>query len=216
MTTHLKLRAYEKDLEKQVHKAIEEKRQKDQMRYQQSKQAAVGELLIHIAHQWKESLSSLSSINMLQQVQLEEGYEYTADELSNTIEKSEKIIRFMSQTVETFCDFYQPSLKNENFFIKDALNKVLSIVEGTFKYEKIEVIIDANEKNMSYANVNEFTQVILSIMNNAKDVFFQRGIKNPKLRITIVDYALCISDNAGGIELNIIDEIFLPDRKSVV
>lgn len=206
--THLKLRAYERELEEMVSKEVEKNRIKEQLMYQQSKQAALGELLMHIAHQWKQPLASLGSINTLCKAKLESSDEFTKKEYIKSIKKSEDIIMFMSETIETFKNFYKPSFDNKEFFIADALIDILSIIEGTFYFQDIKIYITSHEKEHVYGNINEFTQVVFAILNNAMEIFKARDVKKPEIRISIEDKKISIEDNGGGIDEDIIDNIF--------
>jgi len=208
--THLKLRAYEKDLEAKVEEEIQKNKLKEQLMYQQSKQAALGELLMNIAHQWKQPLASLGSINILNKVKLEADKEIEQKELLESIQKSEELIIFMSDTIETFKHFYKPSNENKNFFIHEAVIDVLSIVEATFYFENIKIFIETTEDKESFGNANEFSQVIFSVLNNAREIFKLRDVKEPEIHIVVANQQLSISDNGGGIYNDIIDDIFLP------
>ncbi len=212
--THLKLRGYEKDLEQRVQEELEKNKLKQQMIHQQSKQAALGELLMHIAHQWKQPLASLGSINLLHHSMLQKNIEISKEDLLLKIEKSESLINFMSDTVDTFRNFYEPSYKIEDFSLTDSVNKVLNISGATLNYYNIKIKLISHEKNNTYGNANEFTQIIFSIINNARDIFKQREIKNPEIVIEIEDKKVIISDNGGGVEKSIIDDIFLPFKST--
>jgi len=208
--THLKLRAYEKNLEEKVEEEIQKNKLKEQLMYQQSKQAALGELLMNIAHQWKQPLASLGSINILNKVKIETQKSINNTELLESIEKSEELIIFMSDTIETFKHFYKPSNKNENFLIHECVIDILSIIEATFYFENIKIFINTNEDEKSFANINEFSQVIFSILNNSREIFKLRNIQKPEIHLNIENKKLTISDNGGGIDTKIINDIFLP------
>ncbi len=208
--THLKLRAYEKNLELRVQEELEKNRAKQQMIHQQSKQAALGELLMHIAHQWKQPLSSLGSIILLNKARNEMGKMPSQEEFSSSLDKAEDLISYMSETIDTFKDFYQPSYENEKFLIHESLLNVLSIVEATFNFDDIKIYVNSHEDQDTFANMNEFSQIIFSILNNARDVFKIRDIKNPQIHIEIENQRVSIEDNAGGVEEAIFDDIFLP------
>ena len=145
---------------------------------------------------------------MLQRMKVEDNIWISKDELMIQIEKSESLIDFMSDTVETFRNFYQPSNKNEKFSITDSVNRVLSISDATLNYDNINIVLNSNEHEEIYGNENEFTQVILSIINNARTIFKLREIKDPELKIDIQDKKISISDNAGGIQKDIIEDVF--------
>lgn len=208
--THLELRGYQKDLEARVEEEVQRNKMNEHMMYQQSKQAALGELLMHIAHQWKQPLASLGSINLLNKAKLEMGIMPSAKEFAKSIEKSEDLIMFMSDTINTFKNFYKPSKNNEEFFLSECVLDILSIVEATFYFDNIEIYITSSEEEKTLGNINEFSQVIFSILNNSRDIFKKRKIKNPEIHIRIEDKKISLRDNGGGIEEEILDKIFSP------
>ena len=208
--THLKLRAYEKDLEKKVKEEIEKNKCQEQIIYQQSKQAALGELLMHIAHQWKQPLTSLGSMNLLNRAKIEAGDMPTKDEYIKYIDKSDDLIMFLSDTIDTFKHFYLPSLKDRDFFLAESVLDVLSIIEATFYFDNIKIYIISHEDEETFGNANEFSQVIFAILNNSKDIFKIRQTKDPEIHIAIDNKKISITDNGGGIDDDIIDDIFSP------
>ncbi|WP_310441277.1 hybrid sensor histidine kinase/response regulator [Sulfurimonas sp.] len=210
VNTHLKLRAYEKDLELRVQEEIQKNKIKEQIIYQQSKQAALGELLMHIADQWKQPLASLGSINNLIKAKFESDSSISKNDYLKSIKKSEDIIIFMAETIETFKDFYKPSTDNKNFSITDSVIDILTIIEGTFYFDDIKIYIISHEKEPTFGNENEFSQVIFSILSNSREIFKLRNTINPEIRITIDNKKISIADNGGGIEDKSFDDIFLP------
>lgn len=210
VNTHLKLRAYEKDLELKVQEEIQKNKIKEQMIYQQSKQAALGELLMHIADQWKQPLASLGSINSLNKAKFESDANVNKKEYLKSIKKSEDIIMFMAETIETFKNFYQPSYNNKNFFIADSVIDILTIIEGTFYFDDIKIYIISHENEPTFGNENEFSQVIFSILSNSREIFKLRNTINPEIHIAIDNKKITIMDNGGGIKEKSFDDIFLP------
>ena len=79
----------------------------------------------------------------------------------------------------------------------------------------IAIQVDSTQVNFqnpsAYGNKNEYSQVILSILNNAKDVLIQRDINKPEISIDISKSdsksVVTISDNARGIEQKKISDI---------
>ncbi len=208
--THLELRGYQKDLEARVKEEIQKNLEKEQMIHQQAKQAAIGELLMHIAHQWKQPLSTLASINILNKAKAEMEVLPTFEEFKKSVEKSEDLIMFMSDTIDTFKNFYKPSNENENYFISECVLNILSIVEATFYYDNIQIYITSIEEEESYGNVNEFSQVIFSILSNAREIFRVRNTEKAEIHIRIENKKISIRDNGGGIDALLINTIFLP------
>jgi C4-dicarboxylate-specific signal transduction histidine kinase len=65
-----------------------------------------------------------------------------------------------------------------------------------------------------YGYNNEYLQVLLNIINNAKDVLVQRDVKEPRIDIRIEKRdgrtLVTIADNGGGIDDSILPKIFDP------
>ncbi len=214
INTHIELRSYQKDLELKVEQEIKKNALNEKLLFQQSKQAEIGELIMNIAHQWKQPLSEIGSINLYYIANLQENNIIENNKLLQDFEKSSEILEFMSNTVTTFQNFYVPNKKNTMFSILYALKTALKMVDATFDYHNIKINIDIQNDINIFGNKNEYSQVILAILNNIKNIFIQRKIKNPviNLKVDIEDTKsiVTIYDNGGGINNEIIDDIFFP------
>ncbi len=215
INTHLELLSYKNNLEQKVTTAIEENRINQQILFQKSKQAEIGELLMHISHQWKQPLSELGSINTFQEGKLAHGQDIQIDEYKRYLEKNGQIIAFMAETMKTFQNFYQPNQPSEHFNVNEAVNIAINIVAATFDYNNI-MLDTIEDKNLPkiLGNKNEYAQIILSILNNAKNIFIKRKVKSPKITISIINsddtIIVTIIDNGGGIITLDDDDIFAP------
>jgi len=208
VSTHLTLRAYEKNLEQRVQEEVKKNKMKEQMMYQQSKQASLGELLMHIAYQWKQPLASLSFMNNKNRQNILSSTPLDKDEFLKSLKKSEDIIEFMSETIDTFQDFYKPSFDIKKFSLTDTILEILTIVEGTFYFDDIKIYIISHEEENTFGNQNEFSQVIFTILNNAREIFKLRDTIKPEIHISIENKRAIISDNGGGIQEEAFDDIF--------
>ena len=208
VSTHPNLRAYEKNLERRVQEEIYSNKTKEQMMYQQSKQAALGQLLMHISYQWKQPLASLKSINTKNREELLSSSSFDKDEFLKSLKKSEDIIEFMGETIDTFQDFYKPSYDIKKFSLTDTILEILTIVEGTFYFDDIKIYIISHEEENTFGNQNEFSQVIFTILNNAREIFKLRDTINPEIHLSISDKKITISDNGGGITKKSFDNLF--------
>jgi signal transduction histidine kinase len=126
------------------------------------------------------------------------------DEYKKYLEKNSQIISFMSETIETFQEFYLPNKESQYFDISKAIFTSKNIVDATFDFFDIKLDINRDQNSHKvYGNTNEYSQVILSILNNAKAIFLKRKITNPKIIISIKsskEYVfVTVADNGGGI-----------------
>jgi C4-dicarboxylate-specific signal transduction histidine kinase len=188
-------------------------REKDQLLLQQSRQAAMGEMINNIAHQWRQPLNSLGL--MIQQLQLfYECGELNKKSLDRSVEKSMEIILHMSQTIDDFRNFFRPEKEKIEFRVHGVVVKVLSLVEDSLMGQQIEIEINAHDDPVIHGYPNEYSQALLNILINARDALAERKTGNPKVTISIHEAGsrsvVSISDNAGGIPEEIVGRIFEP------
>ena len=198
-----------KELDKRVNEEIEKRRQKEQLLMQQSKLAALGEMLGNIAHQWRHPLTRLSLII--------QNFELVAKKDRLTPEYIEKFknnailqIKYMSDTIDDFTSFFKKDTKKTDFYPKDIIEETLKLLEGRLNQNRVEVNVDIVNSLKINGYKSEFSQVVLNIINNAIDVLKERDIKNKKINIKIYGSKIEIEDNAGGIPEEIKDKIFEP------
>ncbi len=209
----LKVIELNNSLEEKVIKEVEKNRQKEKMMLQQSRLAQMGEMISMIAHQWRQPLNILA---MLSQTII---LKYHRDKLNDKAieyfkKNSNKQIQNMSQTINDFRDFFKPEKERVEFILNDIIKNTIDMVMPVFIEKQIDIIFDINNKFMILGFPNELSQTILNIVNNAKDALIENEIKDKQIIISLKmdseNIILTISDNAGGIPLNIIDKIFDP------
>lgn len=176
-----------------------------------SKQTSLGELSGNIAHQWRQPLAEIGSINANIEAKLK--YSTTSkEELLEQLNLEKNILRHLSNTVTTFQSFFQNATSNMLFSINDEIKRCISFVQQSMEANDIQVEFIENTNISLYGNENEFSQVILSVILNAKDVLIQREIPNKMIKIELKKYLngckIEINDNAGGIKIKPIETIF--------
>jgi len=195
-------------LEEKIRKAIEENRKKDQIMFQQSKLASMGEMMGAIAHQWRQPLNVLA-INIQMLEDMEENGEINTNFIENFVEKNMETIQFMSQTIDDFKDFFEPTKQKEIFKLEDSITEVLKLIEKQLQNYNISINISSDNSEIeSYKS--EFKQVILNLLNNSKEAFIENNIQNPQIDIEIKERVITFSDNAGGIPKEIQNRVFEP------
>ncbi len=177
----------------------------------QSRQAILGEMIDSVAHQWKQPLSAINLYAMDIPFAIEDGAfdEAYGEEISNKIILQ---VTHMVNTLEEFRSFFRPNKQKNEFVLKELFNSVLLLVKDDFKKYNIDVDIECNENIKSFGFPNEFKHVILNIINNSKDAFNERGIKDKKIKIKVNEdeehQIIEIVDNAGGIKEDVLPHIF--------
>lgn len=194
-------------------RALEELREKERLLIQQNRQAALGEMIGNIAHQWRQPLNALGL--MVQELPMSyECGELTGDYLESTVKRTMQVIRHMSQTIDDFRFFFRPDKERVEFRAAQTIEKVLSIIGGSLKEHQIDVEVKTEEDPVINGFPNEYSQVLLNILLNARDVFVERGTDEPRIRVRLVKEGkkavVTVEDNAGGIPAEILDKIFDP------
>lgn len=201
------------DLENKIQEEIGQRTSQEKLLIQQSKLAAMGEMIGNIAHQWRQPISEINAV--LMEIETISRYSILEKEyLLESIKTCNKITEHMSTTISDFQNFFKPTKKKEEFSVLKACKKALSIINASLKNNNIELIFDIKEDNTIEGYSSEFSHAILNIISNAKDILVQRNIKNPKIILSIKvgkKYTIIkIEDNAGGIKLEDINIIFEP------
>jgi C4-dicarboxylate-specific signal transduction histidine kinase len=210
----LELEEQNKELEKLINLEVEKNRQKDKIMFQQNKMAAMGEMLNNIAHQWRQPLMEISSLFIPIQAKIDFDLDIDKKELNQTIIKLNEITKYMSNTIDDFKNFFATTKEKEEFKLSSQINASLNILSSSLKNNKIMLDIIVKKNPTVYGYKNEYTQVLINIINNAKDILIQRKIKNPKIIITIDEaedeVIICVEDNGGGVKVKPIEDIFKP------
>jgi PAS domain S-box-containing protein len=209
----LKLQELNDSLAESIEKEVQNNREKDGMLIQQSRLAAMGEMMNNIAHQWRQPLNALNLV--LANIEDAHRYEQLTDEyLTQQIAKGDQLIQTMSNTIDDFRVFFKTDGTQETFDVGAALQDTLDIVEASFKNNNIKIEIVADEFINVYAFKGQYRQVMLNILGNAKEALIERHIPNGKVVITLSQEqqlaVVRIQDNAGGIKDDIIQKIFDP------
>jgi PAS domain S-box-containing protein len=195
-------------LEERVRDEVAKNREKDVMLIQQNRQAALGEILDHIAHQWKQPLYNISLTTYL----LKENDSLKQEEVNETAEKILDQVDNMSQTLNVFRDFYRPDKEKSVFLIKESIDRAISFIMPALHFESIKVKVEADSGLSALGYPKEFAQVILNLASNALDAFKERKVEKPNLVIRAFAEGnmavVTMTDNAGGISEANIGNIF--------
>jgi signal transduction histidine kinase len=198
-------------LEMRVREEVEKNRQKDILMIQQNRQAALGEALDHIAHQWKQPLNALSLITGSMQEGLSAGV-LTDECLQDNTKTILGLVDHMAQTINVFRDFYRPDKECTEFIIKEAIDRTLSFITPALRFDAIEIDFDGDPQLSAIGYPKEYAQVLLNILSNAREAFKERKVEKPRIRIAAAaengKAIVTVTDNAGGIPAASIDRIF--------
>jgi signal transduction histidine kinase len=207
------LEALNRSLEERVREELERNREKDHILIQQGRLAAMGEMIGNIAHQWRQPLNVVGLLIQSLSEYSRNG-ELTEEHLEDTARHAMEVIGYMSRTMNDFRNFFRPDKEKTEFFIREVVERSISFIQPHFHYHDIEVKLLITDGLKANGYPNEYSQVLLNILGNAKDIFLERGTGRPAITIRAYEAGgrtvVSIADNAGGVPENILARIFDP------
>jgi PAS domain S-box-containing protein len=210
-------------LQDRVEKGIKEIHKKEQLLLGQSRLAQMGEMISIIAHQWRQPLSvvSMSAFSIQNKIDLQKfdcndktSQKKFLDFLQEEMRDINKYTQYLTGTIEDFTNFFRPNKQKESITLDKPIQKALNVLDSMIKKEDIEVKIDIETNKYINIYTNEVMQVILNIIKNSIDNFEEKKINEPQINITVKEnknkFTIVICDNGGGINEDILPNIFDP------
>lgn len=191
----------------------EENHRKEGLMLYQARMAAMGEMVTHIAHQWRQPLNNLGLVLG----NLEDAYwhgELDEKQLTHSVDSSRKLIHRMSSTIDDFMQFANPKIQRDVFDVEKAIQEVLDLMEERFRAHGIRVVMEAEERLFAYGYRNHFSQAVFNLVANAVDALMEQESTKREIRIGMEEDStqmhISIGDTGGGIPPSIGERIFEP------
>lgn len=200
-------------LDLRVQVEIQKNQEKDLLLQQQSRLAGMGEMIGNIAHQWRQPINALGLILS----DLEDAALYGECNLSyihSSVGKSKSIIQKMSRTIDDFRHFFRADKSLEEFSLHKATLECINLVDASMKNSNISISVQFERDVLVSGYSSEYSQVLMNILSNARDAIIERNVADGRINIDIsedADFGVhAITDNGGGIPLDVLPKIFEP------
>ena len=198
---------------KEQEKLYIENQRKEEIMLTQSRNAAMGEMISLIAHQWRQPISVIAmwANNMMADIDMDEIEEndfrkYATNIITQT--------QHLSQTIDDFRNFFRPDKNKEKVLIKDVMEECLGVVGKSLENNNIKIKKDYQNNKIINIYSRELMQVYINIIKNAKEALLEHNVENGKISIDIYEdennVITTIEDNALGIKPDVITKIFNP------
>ena len=206
------LHCLNESLELRVREELVKNREKDALLIQQSRLATMGEMMHNVAHQWRQPLAVMALV--LQNIKDEfEFGELNRESLDKQVDQGMRMAQKMSSTIDDFRNFFRPDQAVSQFSLRESVREALNLVEASFRSNQIEVAVGEGEDVMVEGFANEYSQVLLNVLTNAKDAIGNRkaaGMISVSVSRQDGMGIVSIRDNGGGIPEDILPKIFDP------
>lgn len=176
----------------------------------QSKHAAMGELIGMIAHQWKQPISVINMVsnNIAADIELDL---LEVSSLPDSMSEINEMTKHLSNTIDDFRTFFKPNKQKEQAAISSVIDKALSIIGKSLENNNIQLEISNRSDSEISMYINELVHVVINIINNSKDAILQSKVENGKILLDVSEdernVKIVISDNAGGIPKEHLEKI---------
>ncbi len=179
----------------------------------QSKHAQMGEMISMIAHQWRQPLSNITT--MMSNARVKDELDILQKEdLEKLVSDVQKQIKYLTTTINDFRNFFKPNKEMEHFFVSDIISNIHLILGTLITENDITLTHSELEKISIYSYKGELLQVVINLVKNSIDAFMEHTIADPTITINHKlkedSFVLSLTDNAGGIPKDILDNIFVP------
>jgi PAS domain S-box-containing protein len=229
----LELKELNANLEAKVDEAVHKQHEQEKILIRQSRMADMGEMIAEIAHQWRQPLNAIGLMMQLIQSRVREG-KLTPESVDEMVTKGKKQLEFMSGTIDDFRNFFKPLKDAVRFNLAEAVTDISHIMLPQFQKSNIrfDVIFKdpegavmppeqagEDEHFFIHGYPNEFKQVLLNIIGNAKDAVEEQirdsgdgfdGAVTMQVERGVDKTRITVADNGGGIAEDVIDRIFEP------
>ncbi|MDD2789068.1 MAG: PAS domain S-box protein [Sulfurimonas sp.] len=217
----------------QLRESQEKQRTQEAMLLQQSKFAAMGEMLSAIAHQWRQPLNSIGLI-VQDLVSAEKYGELNSEYFTKSKDGIMKQLHLMSDTIDEFRNFFSKTNVKKSFNVIDSIEELRHLYWAQFNAHNIAFELycknaddiptlcnDATKEEIQKFDIESFSselkQILLNLVANANDAIisidnaneYQKKI-SVYLEATEENIRIEISDNAGGMDEEIAKKVFEP------
>ncbi|MFA9373057.1 MAG: sensor histidine kinase [Poseidonibacter sp.] len=200
-------------LKQTVEEEVSKNNEKNNILFQQSKMAAMGEMIGNIAHQWRQPLSLITTAASGMKLKKEFGM-LSDDEYKSSLNSILGAANHLSSTIEDFRNFFSPIKEKNSFISNDLVEKVFKLLGKEYSNKNIKIVKNIQDFEI-YSFENELLQVIINLLNNSRDELIK--IEDISKRFIFIDllkenenFILRVKDTANGIPLNIMERIFEP------
>ena len=196
---------------------ITEQRNQKKILINQSRQAAMGEMIAMIAHQWRQPLTTI--VVILSKIKIKYDLNVlTPKDFQTDLDATKSVVQHLSKTIDLFQDYFKEK-DGTKILASELFENVFKIVKPLLQNANIELAPDCNDlicNNTQYMIDNRLDHVLLNIYQNATDALKQTSVINNKTIKTKIrineknQIVITICDNAGGISSDILAKVFNP------
>jgi DNA-binding response OmpR family regulator len=201
------LKEVNKNLQEKVKSEIDKNLAQEKQLLQKSRDDVMSDMMGTVMHQWKQPIAYLFSCcaTLKEEKNLDE-------KVQDNISQIESQIRYMKSTLDDFSSFFSGESTQERYDLNKSVDKVLKTLIRPYSMVGIKIIKKTKEPMYTKGYSAELMQVVINLLNNSRDAILEYKPQHPiiDVRLQAKDdrVMLAVTDYAGGVPTEVLDEIF--------
>ena len=202
------------DREARLSRSLEELQRTQGALIQESKHAALGELLVNIAHHWRQPINALGLLiqdtrDAYSHHELDKAY------LDHTVEQAMRSIHELSHTIDRFSELFKPTRERETFSVAEVARDLAEVFGAELASREIELALRVDEEVEITGFRGDYAQALTAILANARDALHHRPSGGKRIEMTVGrgeghPSRVTIRDSGEGIDGALLEKVFDP------
>ncbi len=201
-------------LEARVEEELAKSREKDALLLQQARYQTLGELLVNIAHHWRQPLNNIGVV-VQENAWLIANGELPPASAMQAAEQAVLQLKQLSRSIEGFQLLCKPAEPGGRLLPSEAAQRAISMVQEGYRQAGISLELQVRAEQTVHGSLQDLVQCLLNLFSNARDAITAQ--QEPGGRITVaIDLPdgnalqITVSDNGGGIPPELVHSVFDP------
>lgn len=199
--------------EDQIAEAVQTVRQQERMLFEQSRRHSLLNLMVNLAHQWRQPLYIASLTLDEIEILFQEG-ELTAEILTERIRAGQQEIFRLSETISQFTELYQSNDIERSAFALSSLCDQAAHFLSSEGSRKLQIHNQIDPALIVTVNRNDLIEIFVELLRNAVSTMGERNIRDGAITIAATvdgqNVQVCMEDTLGGIDQQILPQLFDP------
>ena len=201
-------------LEARVDDEVAKSREKDALLLQQARYQTLGELLVNIAHHWRQPLNNIGARIQENAWMLANG-ELLPENAMAAADQVMQELKQLSRSIVGFQLLCRPAVPNETVLPSDAVNRSILMVRDSYQQLGVSFELNLISEQELQGALQDLVQCILNLFTNARDAIVARHDVTGRITVNIAmqtpdSLSIVVSDTGGGIPQQLLNSLFDP------
>lgn len=201
-------------LEARVEEEVARSRDKDVLLLQQARFQTMAELLVNIAHHWRQPLNNIGA-RVQENAWLVAQGELPPESAMTAADQVLQELKQLSRSIEGFQLLCRPAGPEELLLPSDAVRRAMVLVRDSYQPSGIRIELQLQAEQPVHGSLQDLVQCLLNLLSNARDAILSQEVDAGLIRIAVEipfpgAVRITVSDNGGGIPHNLLDSLFDP------